>query len=352
MNISGPFIRRPAGTSLLAGGLFLLGMVAYRFLAVAPIPRVEFPMIQVSASLPGADPATVASSVAAPLERRLGQIAGVSEMTSVSTLGGTSITLQFDLNRNVDGAARDVQAAINAASADLPINLPAPPTYRKINPADAPIMILAMTSDTLIPTQIYEQADEIVGQRLSQVEGVSQVFVGGSEKSAVRIQINPGALASTGLSFEEVRTLLGQVNVDSPKGSFDGERNSYTLASNDQLFDPEKYQSLVITQKQNIPIRISSLGRAIEGVENVRVAGWAGTQPAVLLIVFKQPGANVIETVDRIRAALPQLTKWIPPSIRIFQLSDRTTTIRASVADVQFSLLLSISLVVMVIFLF
>ncbi len=340
------------GTSLLAAGLFLVGVVAYRSLPVAAIPRVDFPVISVSASLPGADPATVASSVAAPLERRLGQIAGVSEMTSVSTLGGTSITLQFDLNRNVDRAARDVQAAINAAAADLPINLPNPPTYRKINPADAPIMILAMTSDTMPPSQVYENADEIVAQRLSQVEGVSQVFVGGSEKSAVRVQINPGALASTGLGFEDVRTLLGQVNVDSPKGSLEAERESYTVESNDQLMNPAAYQSLVITQKHNVPIRLSSLGRVFEGVENDRLAGWAGTNDAVLLIVFKQPGANVIETVDRIRAALPQLMKWISPSIKIFQLSDRTTTIRSSVQDVQFSLLLSISLVVMVIFLF
>jgi hydrophobe/amphiphile efflux-1 (HAE1) family protein len=352
MNISAPFIKRPVGTSLLAAGLFLMGIVAYQFLPVAAIPRVDFPVISVSASLPGADPATVASSVAAPLERRLGQISGVTEMTSQSTLGGTSITLQFDLNRNVDRAARDVQAAINAAANDLPINLPSPPTYRKINPADAPIMILAMISESLKPTQVYENADEIVAQRLSQVEGVSQVFVGGSEKSAVRIQINPGALASTGLSFEDVRTLLGQVNVDSPKGSFDGEHHSYALDSNDQLFDPVQYQSLVITQKNSVPIPLSSLGRAIEGVENARTAGWAGTNNAVLLIVFKQPNANVIATVDRIRAALPQLEKWVPPSIKFFELSDRTTTIRASVTDVQFSLLLSISLVVMVIFLF
>src|SRR5438552_13640509 len=343
MNISAPFIHRPAGTSLLAAGLFILGVVAYQFLPVAAIPRVDFPVISVSASLPGADPATVASSVAAPLERRLGQISGVSEMTSVSTLGGTSITLQFDLNRNVDRAARDVEAAINAATADLPINLPNPPTYRKINPADAPILILALTSETLPPTQIYESADEIVAQRLSQVEGVSQVFAGGSEKSAVRVRINPAALASMGLSFEEVRSLIGQVNVDLPKGSFDGERDSYALTSNDQLFDANKYQSLVITQKNNVPIRLSSLGHVIEGVENERLAGWAGTQPAVLLIVFKQPGANVIETVDRIRAALPQLERWNPPSIKIFQLSDRTTTIRASVQDVLLSLLPSIS---------
>src|SRR5437773_1055681 len=352
MNICEPFIRRPAGTSLLAAGLFLLGIVAYRSLPVAAIPRVDFPVICVSASLPGADPATVASSLAAPLERRLGQISGVSEMTSVSTLGGTSITLQFDLNRNVDRAARDVQAAINAAATDLPINLPSLPTYRKINPADAPIMILAMISDTLKPTQVYETADEIVAQRLSQVEGVSQVFAGGSEKSAVRVQINPSALASTGMSFEEIRSLLGQVNVDSPKGSLEGREHAYALASNDQLFDPEQYQSLVITQKHNVPIRLSSLGRVIDGVENERLAGWAGTKPAVLLIVFKQPGANVIATVDRIRAALPLVTRWIPPAIKIIEISDRTQTIRASVSDVQFSLMVSICLVVMVIFLF
>jgi multidrug efflux pump subunit AcrB len=352
VNISGPFIRRPAGTSLLAIGLFLVGIAAYRAMPVAPVPRVDFPMISVSASLPGADPETVASSLAAPLERRLGQIAGVNEMTSISTLGGTSITLQFDLDRTVDRAARDVQAAINASSADLPINLPSPPTYRKINPADAPIMIMAMTSDTLQPTSIYENADEIVAQRLSQVEGVSQVIVSGAEKSAVRVQINPTALASTGLSLEEIRTLLGQVNVDSPKGSLEGERDAYTITANDQLFDPAAYQSLVITQKHNVPIRLSSLGNVVESVENTRQAGWANNKPAVLLIIFKQPDANVIETVDRIKATLPQIEKWIPPSIRLFSISDRTTTIRASVQDVQFSLIVSIALVVMVIFMF
>ena len=352
MNISGPFIRRPAGTSLLAIGLFLVGIAAYRAMPVAPVPRVDFPIINVSASLPGADPETVASSLAAPLERRLGQIAGVNEMTSLSTLGGTSITLQFDLNRTVDRAARDVQAAINASSADLPINLPSPPTYRKINPADAPIMILAMTSDTLIPTTVYENADEIVAQRLSQVEGVSQVIVSGAEKSAVRVQINPAALASTGLSLEEIRTLLQSVNVDSPKGSIEGSRDSYTITANDQLFDPAKYQSLVITQKHNVPIRLSSLGNVIESVENTRQAGWANNKQAVLLIIFKQPDANVIATVERIKATLPQIEKWIPPAIKLFAISDRTTTIRASVQDVQYSLLISIALVIMVIFMF
>src|SRR2546423_6171075 len=237
MNISGPFIKRPVATSLLAAGLFGLGIVAYRSLPVAALPRVDFAVISVSATLPGADPATVASSLAAPLERRLGQIAGVTEMTSVSTLGGTSITLQFDLNRSVDAAARDVQAAINASPNDRPITLPSPPTYHKINPADAPIMILAMTSENMSAKDIYEVGDEIVAQRLSQVEGVSQVFVGGSAKSAVRVQINPGALASTGLSLEEVRSVLQQVNVDSPKGSLQGGRDAYHLASKDQLFD-------------------------------------------------------------------------------------------------------------------
>ena len=330
----------------------MAGIVAYNFMPVAAIPRVDFPMISVGASLPGADPATVASSLAAPLERRLAQIAGVTEITSASTLGGCSITIQFDLNRNVDGAARDVQAAINASAGDLPINLPNPPTYRKINPADAPIMILAMQSDILPPVQVFEYGDSIIGQRLSQVEGVSQVFISGADKSAVRVQVNPGALASTGMSLEDVRSYLEQVNVDSPKGSFDGDQLSYTLVSNDQLLQGKGYQDLILTQRSNAPIRLSALGRAIDATENARVAGWSGTNRAVLVILFKQADANVIETVDRIRAVLPQLKKWIPPSIRMTEISDRTTTIRASVHDVQFSLLLSIALVVMVIFLF
>ena len=352
MNICAPFIRRPVGTSLLAIGLFLAGIIAYRFMPVAAIPRVDFPMIAVSASLPGADPATVASSLAAPLERRLAQIAGVTEITSASTLGGCAITIQFDLNRNVDGAARDVQAAINASAGDLPLDLPGPPTYRKINPADAPIMILAMRSDILPPVQVFEYGDSIIGQRLSQVEGVSQVFVSGADKSAVRVQVNPGALASTGMSLEDVRSYLEKVNVDSPKGSFDGDRLSYTLVSNDQLLQGKGYQDLILTQRSNAPIRLSAVGRAFDGTENTRVAGWAGTNRAVLVILFKQADANVIETVDRIRAVLPQLKRWIPPSVQLNVISDRTVTIRASVHDVQFSLMLSIALVVLVIFLF
>jgi hydrophobe/amphiphile efflux-1 (HAE1) family protein len=352
MIVSEPFIRRPVGTSLLALGLFILGVVAYRFLPVAAVPRVDFPVISVSASLPGADPATMASSVAAPLERRLGLISGVSEITSISTLGGTSVTIQFDLNRNIDGAARDVQAAINAAETDLPLDLPAPPTYHKINPADAPIMVLAMTSDTLPATRVFEYADEIVGQKLSQVEGVSQAFIGGGDKSAVRVQVNPAALASTGLSLEDVRNLLGQVNVDRPKGAFDGESLSYTLASNDQLSDADNYHSLILTSRNGVPVTLEALGKVVEGVENAHVAGWFGVTPAVLVIITKQPGANVIETVERIRAALPAIQKWIPPSVKISPISDRTTTIRASFHDVQFSLGVTIALVVMVIFLF
>ncbi len=352
MNISAPFIRRPVGTSLLAIGLCLAGVVAYHFMPVAPVPRVDYAMVNVFATLPGADPATVASSLAAPLERRLAQIAGVTEITSISTLGGCSVAVQFDLNRKVDGAARDVQAAIYAAAGDLPANLPAPPTYRKMNPADAPIMVLSMRSETLPPTQVFESADSIIGQRLSQVEGVSQTFISGADKSAVRVQINPGALASAGLSFEDVRSLLSQVNVDSPKGSFDGDQLSYTLASNDQLSEAKDYENLILTQRRNVPIKLSALGRAIDSVESARVAGWSGTNRAVLVMVFKQADANVIETVDRIRQVLPQLEKWIPPSIKVTEVSDRTTTIRASVHDVQFSLLLSIALVVMVIFLF
>ncbi len=352
MNVSEPFIHRPVATSLLAAGLFLLGIAAYHMLPVAPIPRIDSPVVSVNATLPGADPETVASSLAAPLEKRLGQIAGVTEMTSNSTLGSTTISIQFDLNRKVDAAARDVQAAINAAASELPLNLPGPPTYRKINPADSPIMVLAMTSETHAPTEVFEFADEILGQRLSQVEGVSQVNINGAEKSAVRVQVNPAALASASISLEEVRNFLAQSNLDLPKGSIDGDQASYAITSNDQMRHAEQYADLVLAQKNGTPILLRSLATVIDGVENTQRAGWAGTKPAVLLIVYKQPGANVIETVERIKAALPQTEKWLPPSAKVQILSDRTKTIRSSVADVQFSLLLSIALVVMVIFLF
>ena len=352
MNISEPFVRRPVGTSLLAIGVLLLGIVAYGLLPVAPIPRVDMPMVAVSGSLPGADPATVASSLAAPLERRLGQIAGVTEMTSVSTVGGCSITLQFDLARGVDSAARDVQAAINAATADLPANLPGPPTYRKMNPADAPIMILELTSQTLTLGQIYQYADEIIAQRLSQVEGVSQVFIGGADKPAVRVKVNPAAIASMGLSMEEVRNLLVQANVNAPKGNIDEGSLSYSITANDQLKEVIGYRNLILTQKKGVPVRLSSVADVVEGGDNERVAGWANDQRAILLIVQKQAGANVIKTVERIKNEIPRVQQWIPPGLHIGALSDRTTTIRASVDDVQVSLLLSIALVVMVIFIF
>ena len=309
-------------------------------------------MISVQAVLPGADPATVASTVAAPLEKRLGQISGVTEITSVSTLGGAGITIQFSLDRNVDGAARDVQAAINASAGDLPINLPAPPTYRKVNPADAPVMILAMTSDTLPATQIYDYGDTIIAQRLSQIEGVSQVFISGAAKDAIRVQVDPAALASASLSLEDVRSMLGQVNVDEPKGSIEGHDLSYTLDSNDQLLLARDYQRLVIAEKIKGPVRLTAMGRAIEGVENTLQAGWANTNQAVLVIIFKQADANVIDTVQRIRKELPHLAQWLPPSIQLSALSDRTRTIEASVKEVQISLMLSIALVVMVIFVF
>jgi HAE1 family hydrophobic/amphiphilic exporter-1 len=352
MSLSEPFIRRPVGTLLLAAGLFLAGVIAYQLLPVAPIPRVDFPMITVSASLPGADPATVASTVAAPLERRLGQISGVAEITSVSTLGGTGISIQFNLDRSVDRAARDVQAAINAAAGDLPANLPSPPTYRKINPADSPIMILAMTSPTVPPNHIYDLGDTIIAQRLSQIEGVSQVYISGAAKDAIRVQVNPAVLASANLSMEDVRTMLTQVNVDSPKGSVEGQGVSYTLSSNDQLLDAQAYQHLVLAEKPGGPVRLSGVGQAIDGVENTLQAGWSGTNVAVLAIIFKQADANVIDTVQRIKRELPHLQEWLPPAITIKAISDRTQTINASVREVQFSLLLSIALVVMVIFLF
>jgi len=352
MNISGPFIRRPIGTSLLAAGMFLCGIAAFRFMPVAPIPRVDFPMITVSASLPGADPATAASSLATPLERHLGQIAGVSEMTSVSTLGGCSISLQFDLDRKVDAAAHDVQAAINAAANDLPVNLPNQPTYRKVNPADAPIMVLALTSGTLPQSKVFEFADEILGQKLNQIEGVSQASINGAEKFAVRVQMNPGALASANIAMEDFRSLLSQANVNLPLGSFDGDEESHSIVINGQMLDPGPYQSLILMQRNGVPVRLSSFGRAIEGVENNRLAGWSGTKQAVLVIVQKQAGANVIETVDRIKATLPQIERWMPAGMDLNILSDRTTTIRASVQDVEFSLLLSFALVAMVVLLF
>ena len=352
MGISEPFIRRPVGTSLLAIGLLLLGLVAYQFLPIAPLPQIDFPTIQVSASLPGVDPETAATSLAAPLERRFAQIAGVSEITSSSQIGNANITIQFNLDRSINGAARDVQAAINATGGELPLNLPNPPTYRKVNPADSPVMILAMTSDSIPLSEIYDLADQVLGQRLSQIEGVSQVSISGGAKSAVRIQVNPAVLASMGMSMDDIRTVVSQVNVDSPKGVLSTERESYVVASNDQLFSAKDYKPLIVAQRGGVPVQLGAIANVIDAQENDRLAGWAGTKRAVLLIIRKQSTANVIEIVDQINKMLPQLRGWLPPAVTLSAISDRTQTIRASVNDVQLTLLISIALVIMVMFLF
>ena len=352
MNISEPFVRRPVGTSLLAAGVLMLGAVAYYFLPVAPLPKVDFPTISVGAQEPGVDPQTAASSLAAPLERRFAQIAGVSEITSVSSLGGSSITIQFDLNRDINGAARDVQSAINAASGELPSGLPQPPSYRKVNPSDAPVMVLAMTSDALPLSQVYNLADQIIGQRISQVEGVSQVVIGGGAKSAVRVQMNPVALASMGLSLEDIRTTLSQANVLSPKGAFDGEQRRFVISSNDQLTHADQYLPIIVAQHNGAAVPLRDVGTAIDAQENRDQAGLFNNKRAVLLVIFKQPDANVVRTTDQIHAILPQLRTWLPPSVHLDVMSDRTTTIRASVRDVQLTLVITMGLVVMVMFLF
>jgi hydrophobe/amphiphile efflux-1 (HAE1) family protein len=352
VNISEPFIRRPVGTSLLAAGVLLLGAVAYHFLPVAPLPKVDFPTISVSAQEPGVDPATAASSLAAPLERRFAEIAGVSEITSVSSLGGSNITIQFDLGRDINGAARDVQSAINAASGELPSGLPQPPSYRKVNPSDAPIMVLAMTSDAVPLSEVYNLADQIIGQRISQIEGVSQVTIGGGAKSAVRVQVNPVALASMGLSLEDLRSTLSQMNVLSPKGAFDGKLQRFVIASNDQLTKADQYRPIIVAQHKGAAVPLRDVGNAIDAQENRDQAGLFNNKRAVLLIVSKQPDANVVHTTDQIHAILPQLRTWLPPSVSLDVMSDRTTTIRSSVRDVQITLIFTMALVVMVMFLF
>jgi hydrophobe/amphiphile efflux-1 (HAE1) family protein len=352
MNVSEPFIRRPIATSLLALGLMLAGLVAYRFLPVAPLPQVDFPTINVRASYSGVDPETAAISLAAPLERRFANIAGVNEITSVSQLNGTRITLQFDLSRDINGAARDVQAAINAASNELPSGLPNPPTYRKANPNDAPVLILSLTSDVYPLSQVYNYANQLLQPALSQVPGVSEVDVAGGAKPAVRVQVDPAALAAMGLSLDNVRAVLQGQNKDEPKGSIDGDRISFTVNSNDQLFAAKDYQNLIIGQKNGVPIPLSAVGRAIDATEDRLQAGWFDSKRAVIILIRKQADANVIETVDRIKAILPQLQRWLPPAIHLTVQSDRTLTIRASVHDVQTALLISVGLVVMVCFLF
>ena len=307
MNISEPFIRKPVATTLLVVAISLAGATAYRLLPVSPLPQVEFPTISVSAGLPGASPETMASSVATPLERQFGHIAAVTEMTSSSSLGSTSITLQFDLDRDIDAAARDVQAAINAARGYLPINLPNNPTYRKVNPADSPIFMLALTSTVLTRGQMYDAASTIMAQKLSQVSGVGQVTVGGSSLPSVRIELNPTALNKYGIGLEQVRTVLSGANANTPKGHFSDGLRMWEVGANDQIFKASDYEPLVVAYRNGSAVRISDIGQAQDSVEDIRNSGYANGKPSVLVIIFRQPGANIIDTVDRIRAVLPQI---------------------------------------------
>ena len=349
---SEPFISRPVGTTLLAIGLFLIGAVAYRSLPVASLPTVDFPTINVNATRPGADPETMAATVAAPLERRLGEIAGVTELTSRSSLGSTRITIQFDLTRNIDGAARDVQAAINAALTDLPGDLQSTPTFRKSNPAATPIMILALTSTVLPPSALYDAADTVIAQRLSQVDGVAEVNVSGAEQPALRVRLNPIALASMGLSTEDVRTAIANSNAIGAVGEFDGNERTIAIGTNPQLDLVPQYNAIIVRSANGAVVRLSSVASVQPGVRDSRAAGWFNRQPSVLLIINKQSTANVIETVDRIHKLLPELTRWISPAIDISVVSDRTQTIRASVRDMQLTLVATVTLVMLVVFVF
>ncbi len=350
--ISEPFIRRPVGTTLLAVGLFLVGLVAYHFLPVASMPTIEYPTISVTASRPGADPETMAATVAAPLERRLGEIPGVTELTSRSSLGSTRISVQFDLNRKIEGAARDVQSALNAALTDLPGDLQSRPSFRKVNPAATPVMILALTSKTVPPSALYDAADTVIGQRLSQVEGVAEVSVNGAEQPAIRIRVNPIALASMGLSMEDVRTAISNTNAVGPIGVFEGNERAITIGSNDQLRTAPDYDPIVVRTANGTVVRLSAVASIEAGVRNSRSAGWFNGQPSVLLVITKQANANVIETVDRIYELIPEIKRWISPGIDISVLSDRTRTIRASVRDMQLTLIATIMLVMLVVFVF
>ena len=352
MNFSAPFINRPIATILLMAGLLLCGLATYRLLPVAALPNVNYPTILITAQLPGADPQTMASTVATPLEQQLSQIPGVTQLTSTSALGVTSVTIQFELARTVDSAAVDVLAAINAASPYLPTNIPYPPTIRKVNPAETPVLLLALTSDTLPMTTVDAYAENILLPKISQISGVGLVGIGGQVKPAIRVQVNPQALAARGIGFEDVRNVIAQANVDLPKGTLNSPRQTYTLNTNDQLLKPDAYDALIVAYRNGSPVRIRDIGKAIEGPENDLLAGWYNKQRAVILAIQRVPGANVIETVDRVKALLPQLEASLPPAIKVTIAADRTTTIRAAVADVQFTLLLTVALVVMVIFLF
>jgi len=352
MNISAPFIHRPIATALLMVGLLVGGLISYPLLPVAALPNVNYPTLQITAQLPGADPQTMASSVATPLELQFGEIPGLTQMTSASALGYTQITLQFDLNRQIDGAVSDTLSAINAATAYLPVGMPYPPTIRKVNPADTPILVLGLTSDTLPLTTVDAYAENILLQKISQISGVGLVGIGGQQKPAVRLQLDPEALAARGINLEDVRTALGQANVDLAKGTLNSPRQTYTLNTNDQLLKADDYANLVIAYRNGAPVRIRDVGRAISAPENDLIAGWYNNQRGIILAIQRQPGANVINTVNRIKAMMPVLQASIPPAVKVHIISDRTDTIRASVSDVQCTLMLTVALVVMVIFIF
>jgi hydrophobic/amphiphilic exporter-1 (mainly G- bacteria), HAE1 family len=350
--ISAPFIRYPIGTSLMMAGILFVGLVAYPLLPVAPLPQVDFPTIQITATLPGGSPETMASSVAQPLERQFAQIPGIAQMTSTSYLGTAAVTIQFDLNRSIDGAANDVQGAINAASGQLPKNLPSPPTYRKVNPADSPILLLSAASDSLPLTTVSDAVDAQLAQQISMISGVAQVTIGGQQKPSIRVQVDPAKLVAKGLQLEDVRNVINIATVDGPKGNIDGTTRAYTIYANDQMLDAKDWNDVIVAYRNGGPLRIRDIGTAVVGPEDAKQAAWANGKRGVFLVVYKQPGANVIDTVDKIKSLLPRLVAAIPPAIKIEVISDRTQTIRAAVEDVQYTLLLTIALVVMVIFVF
>jgi HAE1 family hydrophobic/amphiphilic exporter-1 len=352
MNISAPFIQRPIATVLLMVAVLVGGLVAYPLLPVAALPNVNYPTLTVTAQLPGADPQTMASTVASPLELQFGEIPGLTQMTSASALGYVQITLQFELSRQIDGAVSDTLSAINAANAFLPVGLPYPPQIRKVNPADTPILVLGLTSDTLPLTVVSSYAQNILLQKISQISGVGLVGTGGTQQPTIRVQVDPQALAARGINLEDVRTVLGQANVDLPKGTLNSPRQTYTLNTNDQIFKPDQYADLIVAYKNGSPVRVRDIGSVISAGENELISGWFNNQRAIILAIQRQPGANVIETVDNIKKMMPVLQASIPPAIKVNIISDRTETIRASIADVQFTLILTVALVVMVIFIF
>ncbi len=352
MNISAPFIRRPVATTLLTGGIVLVGAIAFKVLPVSPLPQVDFPTISVSASLPGGSPGINASSIATPLERQFSHIAGVTEMTSSSSLGSSSITLQFDLSRDIDGAARDVEAAINAARTYLPANLPANPTYRKVNPADSPIVILGLTSDKYDKPTLYDEASSVIAQKLSQIQGVGQVSVGGGAGPSVRVEVNPTLLNSHGLTIQNVQSMLSQQNVHEPAGQITDGTTTANIVTNDQISHADEYKPLIVGYNKGAAVRLADVAEVSDSTQNIRTAGYLNGTPSITVIVFRQPGANIIETVDRIRAELPSIEASIPQGIKTTIVLDRTTTIRASVNDVERTLILSIVLVILVVFMF